>query len=123
MKKPIESCLTYLNSLFVPVYDDDLLEIPVEAGEIFAVVAVDVVRGVAEEPVHDVLALRIHPVDNGEEGHAVLHGPDDHLEVGIANLGEEDVQTGTLLEPPAVLVGPICVDQQSGQLCQNSRTG
>ena len=84
-------------------------------------VAVEVVRGVPEKTVHDVLALGVHPVDNGEEGHAVLHGPDDHLKVGIADLGEEDVQTGPLLESPAVLVGPVGVDQQSGQLYKKFR--
>jgi len=110
---------TNLNSFPVPVDDYDLLEIPVEAGQILAMMSVDIMRGVPEEAVHDVLSLRVHPVDDGEEGHAVLHGPDDHLEVGVANLGQEDVQAGPLLEPPAVLVGPVRVDQQSGQFCQH----
>jgi len=73
-------------------------------------------RGVPEEAVHDVLPLRVHPVDDGEEGHPVLHSPDDHLEVRVTNLGQEDVQAGPLLKSPAVLVGPVRVDQQSGKL-------
>ena len=107
---------SYLNCFPVPVDNDDLLEITVEPWQILAVMAVDVVGGVPEQPVHDVLALRIHPVDDGEEGHPVLYGPDDYLKVGIADLGEENVQAGPLLESPAVLVRPIGVHQQSSQL-------
>ena len=48
--------------------------------------------------------VRIQPVHDGEKGHGVLRGVDDQLEVGVAQLGQEHVHPGTLLEAPPVLV-------------------
>ena len=66
--------------------------------------AVDVSRGVAVQPIHDVLQLGVEAVDDGVKGHRVLVGVDDQLEVRVPDLGEESVNGGPLLEPPPVFV-------------------
>ncbi len=49
-------------------------------------------------------AVWVQPVHDGKEGHGVLRGVDDDLEVGISDLGQEHVHSGALLEPPAMLM-------------------
>ena len=66
--------------------------------------AVDVSGGVSIQPVHDVLQLGVQPVDDRVEGHTVLGGKDDQLEVGVAHLREEHVDARSLLKTPAVFV-------------------
>ena len=66
--------------------------------------AVDISRGVAVQPIHDVLQLGVEAVDDGVKGHRVLVGVDDQLEVRVPDLGEEYVNGGPLLKPPPVFV-------------------
>ena len=72
--------------------------------------------GVSEQSVHYELIVGVHSVQDGPERHPVLHGPDDHLEVGVADLRQEHVQPRPLLEPPSVLVCPVRLDQQARDL-------
>ena len=65
---------------------------------------VHISRCVAIQPIHDVLKLRVQPVDDRVKGHPVLGGENDQLEVGVADLGQEHVDAGTFLKSPTVFV-------------------
>ena len=84
--------------------ESHLLEISVDRREVLRVMTVDVSSCVAIETIHDVLQFGIQPVDYWVEGHAVLRGEYDELEIRVANLREKHVNAGTFLEPPTVFV-------------------
>ena len=65
---------------------------------------VDISCCIAIQPIHDVLKLRVQAVDDGVKGHAVLSGEDNQLEVGVAHLRQEHVDTGTFLKSQTVFV-------------------
>ena len=67
--------------ILVPVDDDHLPQVPVQAGQILEVGTVNVSGCVSVQLVHDVLLLRVHAEDNWIKGHTVLHGPHDHLKI------------------------------------------
>jgi hypothetical protein len=68
------------------------------------VMTVDVPSCVTIESIHDVLQFRIQPVHDRVEGHAIFCCEYDQLEIWVANLRKEHVNTGTLLESPSVFV-------------------
>ena len=66
-------------------------------------------------PSENVSLLWVHLIDDGIERHGVLDRPNNQLKVWIADLCQEHVEPGSLLEPPTIFVSPRSMNKEPGQ--------
>ena len=105
-----------LGRVLVPVYDYYFLKVTIEAVKFFDMGSVLESRSVPEEPVHDILIVGVHAIDDGPESHPIFHSPDNNLEVWITDLRQEDIESRPLLEPPSVFMCPVRLHKAASYL-------